>query len=222
MAEAEREETPGPDGNGRARFEKEALVHLDALYRTAYRLTGTPEDAEDLVQETYLKAYRAFHQFQPGTNARAWLYKILRNSFVNRYERGKREAGAVPLDDMEAVLGAPDPDLGCSPKDYDALLRRVLEDDVHAALLGLPEAYRTVVILADLEDLAYREIAEAVEVPIGTVMSRLFRGRRALRRRLTDAARRHGIDPGPAPGAAPKAAPKTAPKTSRDGRPAEG
>lgn len=201
MADAKREKTSGPGENGQARFEKEALVHLDALYRTAYRLTGTPEDAEDLVQETYLKAYRAFHQYRPGTNARAWLYKILRNSFAGRYERGKREAGAIPLDDMEAVLGAPDPDLGYSPKDYDALLRRVLEDDVHTALAALPEAYRTVVVLADLEDLAYREIAEVLEAPIGTVMSRLHRGRRALRRHLTDAARRHGIDPGPPPAA---------------------
>jgi len=196
MLDAARDKTPGPDTNGQARFEKEALVHLDALYRTAYRLTGTREDAEDLVQETYLKAYRAFHQYTPGTNARAWLYRILRNSFVNRYERNKREAGTVPLEDMEAVLGAPDPDLGLTPRDYDAMLGRVLEDDVHAALSALPEAYRTVVILADLEDLAYREIADAMEVPIGTVMSRLHRGRRALRRHLTDAARRHGIDPG--------------------------
>jgi len=177
-------------------FEKEALVHLDALYRTAHRLTGHREEAEELVQETYLKAYRAFDRYEPGTNARAWLFRILRNTFLNRYERKKREAGTVPLDDVEPVLGAEDPDLGLSPETYEDMLGRVLEDDVRDALMALPEAYRTVVVLADMEGLAYREIAEIVEIPVGTVMSRLFRGRRALRHDLVDAARRHGIDPG--------------------------
>lgn len=177
-------------------FEKEALVHLDALYRTARRLTGHREEAEELVQETFLKAYRAFDRYEPGTNARAWLFRILRNTFLNRYERRKREAGAVPLEAVEPVLGADDPDLGLSPDTYDGMLGRVLEDDVRNALMALPEAYRTVVVLADMEGLAYREIAEIVEIPVGTVMSRLFRGRRALRRDLVNAARRHGIDPG--------------------------
>jgi len=177
-------------------FEKEALVHLDALYRTAHRLTGHREEAEELVQETYLKAFRAFDRYEPGTNARAWLFRILRNTFLNRYQRSKREAGAVPLDDVEPVLGAEDPDLGLKAETYEAMLGRVLEDDVRDALMALPEAYRTVVVLADMEGLAYREIAEIVDIPIGTVMSRLFRGRRALRRDLVEAAKRHGIDPG--------------------------
>jgi RNA polymerase sigma-70 factor (ECF subfamily) len=177
-------------------FEEVALVHLDALYRTAHRLTGRPEEAEELVQDTYLKAYRAFHQFQRGTNCRAWLYKILRNTLATRYEKHSREPAGVPLDELESVLGADDPDLGMRPDSYERMLGRVLEDDVKDALMALPEPYRMVVILADLESLSYKEIADIVEVPIGTVMSRLFRGRRALRGRLGAAARRHGIDVG--------------------------
>jgi RNA polymerase sigma-70 factor (ECF subfamily) len=178
-------------------FEEVALVHLDALYRTAHRLTGRPEEAEDLVQETFLKAFRSFHQFTPGTNCRAWLYKILRNTLATRHEkRGRDPVGGVPLDDVEPFLGAEDPDLGLAPETYEALLGRVLEDDVRDALMALPEAYRAVVILADLESLPYREIAEVMDVPIGTVMSRLFRGRRALRGQLLAAARRHGIAAG--------------------------
>jgi RNA polymerase sigma-70 factor, ECF subfamily len=188
------------DAERQRQFEKEALVHLEAIFRTAQRLTGHREEAEEIVQETFLKAYRAFDRYEPGTNARAWLFRILRNTFLNRYERKKREAGNVALDEMEPFLGAEDPDLGLSPESYDDLLGRVLEDDVRAALMALPEAYRTVVVLSDMEGLSYREIAEAVEIPIGTVMSRLFRGRRALRRDLVAAARRHGIDPGVAPG----------------------
>jgi RNA polymerase sigma-70 factor (ECF subfamily) len=178
----------------REEFEEVALVHLDALYKTAHRLTGTREDAEELVQDTFLKAFRSFHQFTPGTNCRAWLYKILRNTFLNREETKKRRVGEVALDDVEAFLGAEDPDLGLKPETYERMLGRVLEDDVRDALMALPAPYRIVVILADLESLPYKEIAEVVEIPIGTVMSRLFRARRALRRQLTDAARRYGID----------------------------
>jgi len=181
----------------RKAFETEALPHMDALYRTAHRLTGRPEEAEDLVQETFLKAFRSFHQFTPGTNCRAWLYKILRNTLATRHEkRGRDPVGGVPLDDVEPFLGAEDPDLGLAPETYEALLGRVLEDDVRDALMALPEAYRAAVILADLESLPYREIAEVMDVPIGTVMSRLFRGRRALRGQLLAAARRHGIAAG--------------------------
>ncbi len=186
------------DAERQRQFEKEVLVHLDALYRTAHRLTGHREEAEELVQETFLRAYRAFDRYEPGTNARAWAFRILRNTFLNQVERRKREYGAVPLDDVEPVLGAEDPDLGLSPDTYEELLGRVLEDDVRDALMALPEAYRTVVVLADMEGLAYKEIAEIVDIPIGTVMSRLFRGRRTLRRDLVEAARRHGIGPGAA------------------------
>jgi len=186
------------DAERQRQFEKEVFVHLDALYRTAHRLTGHREEAEELVQETFLRAYRAFDRYELGTNARAWAFRILRNTFLNQVERRKREYGAVPLDDVEPVLGAEDPDLGLSPDTYEELLGRVLEDDVRDALMALPEAYRTVVVLADMEGLAYKEIAEIVDIPIGTVMSRLFRGRRTLRRDLVEAARRHGIGPGAA------------------------
>jgi len=186
------------DAERQRQFEKEVLVHLDALYRTAHRLTGHREEAEELVQETFLRAYRAFDRYELGTNARAWAFRILRNTFLNQVERRKREAGTVPLDDVEPVLGAEDPDLGLAAERYEDLLGRVLEDDVKDALVALPEAYRTVVVLSDMEGLAYKEIAEIVEIPIGTVMSRLFRGRRALRRDLVEAARRHGIGPGAA------------------------
>lgn len=175
-------------------FEEVALVHLDALYKTAHRLTGSREEAEDVVQDTFLKAFRSFHQFTPGTNCRAWLYKILRNTFLNRVEAKKRQRGDVALDDLEPYLGADDPDLGLSAETYERMLGRVLEDDVNDALMALPAPYRMVVILADLESLPYREIAEIADIPIGTVMSRLFRARRALRGQLTAAARRHGID----------------------------
>jgi len=185
-----------PQPDRQAEFEKEALVHLDALYKTAHRLTGVREEAEELVQDTFLRAYRAFHQFERGTNIRAWLYRILRNTFYTRYEKQKRERGSIPLEDVEPFLGGEDPDLGLGADSYDALLGRVLEDDVKEALMALPETYRMAVILADLESLSYREIADITEVPIGTVMSRLFRGRQALRRQLGAAARRHGIDPG--------------------------
>jgi RNA polymerase sigma-70 factor (ECF subfamily) len=181
------------DPSRESEFESEALVHLDALYKTAHRLTGSPEEAEDVVQETFLRAYRFFHQFEKGTNCRAWLYKILRNTFVNRYEKKKRELGGVDLEVVEPFLGKEDEAIGMKPETYDDMLGRVLEDDVKAALMSLPDAYRMVVILADLESLSYKEIAEITEVPIGTVMSRLFRGRKALRNQLLAAAKRYGI-----------------------------
>ncbi|MBI5135942.1 MAG: sigma-70 family RNA polymerase sigma factor [Nitrospirae bacterium] len=177
-----------------AEFEAVALVHLDALYKTAHRLTGSREAAEEVVQETYLRAFRFFHQFERGTNCRAWLYKILRNTFASRYAKAKRDPATVDLDEVAPFLGEDDEALLEMPTaTYQELLDRVLEDDVRAALMDLPEAYRMVVILADMESLPYREIADIVGVPIGTVMSRLFRGRRALRGQLVEAARRHGI-----------------------------
>jgi len=184
---------PVLDPSREQEFEQEALVHLDALYKTAHRLTGSPEEAEEVVQETFLRAFRFFHQFEKGTNCRAWLYKILRNTFVNRYQKRKREPGGIDLETVEPFLGEEDKAIGMAPDAYDDMLGRVLEDDVKSALMGLPEAYRMVVILADLESLSYKEIAEVTEVPIGTVMSRLYRGRKALRDQLIDAASRYGI-----------------------------
>ncbi len=180
-------------GDREEEFDQVALVHLDALYRTAHRLTGSPEEAQDLVQETYLRAFRFFHQFKEGTNCRAWLYKILRNTFVNRYEKKKRDLASVDLEDVAPFVGQVDEEIGYSADTYDEMLGRLLDDDVKQALMDLPEPYRIVVILADLESMAYKEIAEVVEIPIGTVMSRLFRGRKALRAQLAEAASRYGL-----------------------------
>jgi len=181
------------DPSRQQEFEDVALVHLDALYKTAHRLTGSPEEAEELVQETFLRAFRFFHQFQEGTNCRAWLYKILRNTFVNRYEKQKRNPGGIDLDEVSPFIGEHDHNIGFQPDTYEQMLGRVLDDDVMAALMALPEPYRIVVILADLEALPYKEIAEIVAIPIGTVMSRLFRGRKAMRGQLMEAAKRYGI-----------------------------
>ncbi|MFQ5509721.1 MAG: sigma-70 family RNA polymerase sigma factor [Leptospirillia bacterium] len=174
-------------------FEETALIHMDALFKTAYRLTGSREEGEELVQETFIKAFRFFHQFTRGTNCRAWLYKILRNTFFNRLEQDKRRPSTTDLDALEPFLGEEDADIGMQASTDEEMLGRVLEDDVMGALMELPETYRMVVILSDLEGLSYKEIAEVMEVPIGTVMSRLHRGRKALRGRLAQAARRYGI-----------------------------
>ncbi len=181
------------DPSRQQEFEAVALIHLDALYKTAHRLTGEQAEAEELVQDTFLRAFRFFHQFEKGTNCRAWLYKILRNTFVNRYEKQKRQPGGVDMELVAPFLGEEDATIGMGADSYDELLGRILEDDVKHALTSLPEAYRTVVILADLESLSYKEIADIMEVPIGTVMSRLYRGRKALRGQLVDAAKRYGI-----------------------------
>lgn len=168
-----------------------ALVHLDALYHTALRLTRNHAEAEDCVQETYLRAFRGFHRFNPGTNLRAWLFTILRNVFLNRI---RREGHEVRADDatfeserQSATLAAP---AGGSPEEE--FYQTVLHGDVERALHTLPLAFREVVILADLEGLSYREVADAVGCPIGTVMSRLSRGRRLLRESLGRLAREHG------------------------------
>jgi RNA polymerase sigma-70 factor, ECF subfamily len=180
----------GPRGGSRE-FEAVALVHLDACYRSALRLTHNRAEAEDLVQETYLRAFRSFHRFDPGTNCRAWLFTILRNAFLNRLRRDGRE---ILLDDAsppEPPSDAPEAaGLGGSPEEQ--LVQTVLHGDVDRALRALPMPFREAVILADLEGLSYKEIAEVVGCPIGTVMSRLARGRRLLRSSLARFAREHG------------------------------
>lgn len=172
-------------------FEAVALVHLDALFRSALRLTQNRAEAEDIVQDTWLRAFRSFHRFDPGTNCRAWLFTILRNAFLTRRRRASQEAvgqSAVSEDAWQSASGADAP----ARHPEDALLRSVVHGDVDRALRELPLAHREVVILADLEGLTYREIAEVVACPIGTVMSRLSRGRAQLRRRLGYLARDHG------------------------------
>jgi len=177
-------------------FEQVALAHLDALYRTALRLTRNRTEAEDIVQEACLRAFRGFHRFDPGTNARAWLFTILRNVFLNRLRREGREVfqGDAMLEEAgdSATLEA----ASASPEEE--FLQTVVHGDVDRALNALPLAFREVVVLADLEGLSYREIAEVVGCPLGTVMSRLSRGRRLLRTSLAGFAREHGYLRGPA------------------------
>jgi len=173
-------------------FEETALVHLDTLYRSALRLTHNRAEAEDLVQETCLRAFRGFHRFNPGTNCRAWLLTILRNEFLRRLKTGGHEVldsdlgdhqrGATSITDLGRARGHPE----------DELLQTIIHGDVDRALKALPLAHREIVILADLEGLSYREIAQVVDCPIGTVMSRLSRGRAHLRQVLGRLAREHG------------------------------
>ncbi len=172
-------------------FETEALGHLDALYNTALRLTHNAEDAEDLVQETYLKAFRAWESFEPGTNLKAWLFRILKNHFISQY---RKTAGDPGLDDFSEIEGALESRLADAPhpSPEDELVAKVLDEDIQRALDGLPADYRMVVVLADLEGFAYKEIASILEIPIGTVMSRLYRGRRLLEAALLRFARQRG------------------------------
>jgi len=171
----------GAEGPGAA-FEREALACLDSLYGAGLRLTRNPADAEDLVQDTYLKAFRAAHQFRPGTNLKAWLFTILHNTFLNRRRRAGKEPMAVEAEEIERLAS----DLpGGSPTPEQLLLRETLDADLQAALDGLPDTFRQAVWLRDVEEFSYAEIAAMLDVPIGTVMSRISRGRRLLYERLT-------------------------------------
>jgi RNA polymerase sigma-70 factor (ECF subfamily) len=165
-----------------AAFEAEALSHLDALYRAALRQTRNREDAEDLVQETFLKAFRSANRFERGTNLRAWLFTILLNTARNRRRDASRDPTLVDSDTVDHLpLSAPEP----SPEEV--LLREVLDEDVRAAVESLPEVFREAVWLRDVEEFSYAEIARMLEVPIGTVMSRIARGRRLLHERVVAA-----------------------------------
>lgn len=164
------------DGDAAEEFARAALSHIDSLYGMALRLTRRPADAEDLVQDTYLKAFRSAHQFEPGSNLKAWLFTILHNTFRNN----RRHDGRNPVDvDSEAVERA----AGEGPADQSPeqiLSRQTLDADLQAALDALPDAFRQAVWLRDVEELSYAEIAKVLDVPVGTVMSRISRGRRAL------------------------------------------
>lgn len=176
-----------------AEFEAVALEYIDALYNTAMRMTRNPSAAQDLVQETYLKAYRFFDRFEPGTNLKAWLFTILRNTYINAYRKTARQQPQV--DFAHVSLFYADTSSSSEWQDrgsVEEMLRHVVQDDVKRALDELPEEYRMVVLLADLEDFSYKEIAAIVDCPVGTVMSRLFRGRRLLRKSLEDFARKSG------------------------------
>jgi RNA polymerase sigma-70 factor, ECF subfamily len=183
----------------RARFEDEALQHLDALYRTALRMTRNPSDAEDLVQDALVRAYRFYDRFEPGTNFRAWLFKILTNTYINNYRRKQGRPQESSLDDTEDffLYNQLSGDSGERVTDVeDTVLDQLGADAIQRAIDQLPPQFRTTVQLADVEGLSYAEIAEATGVAKGTVMSRLFRGRRQLQRALWEQAQAAGFTGG--------------------------
>lgn len=177
----------------RKRFEADALQYMNQLYSAALRYTKNPADAQDLVQDTYAKAYVSFHQFEPGTNLKAWLYRILTTTFINTYRKDQRrpQLSDQELEDWQiADASSHTSDQGKSAEDV--ALENLPDSDIKRALAEIPEEFRMAVYLADVEGFSYKEIAEIVGVPTGTVMSRLHRGRKQLREKLTDYARELG------------------------------
>lgn len=186
-----------------ATFAEDAMPLMDGLYSAAMRMTRNAADAEDLVQETYLKAFNAYERFEAGTNLKAWMYRILTNSYINAYRKKQRRPDESDIDDIEDLYlyrrlgGAESAVLSRSAEDE--LLEMFGEDEVKLALEDLPEHYRMPILLADVEGFAYKEIAEILDVPVGTVMSRLHRGRKQLQKRLYSFAEEHRLLPDPEP-----------------------
>ncbi len=178
-----------------ANFERDAMEYASQLYSAALRMTRNPADAEDVVQETYLKAYRAYDTFKEGTNLKAWLYRILTNTYINRYRKQQRRPAEVELGELQDLylfkrLGETS---GAERSTEEAVLDSMVDTDIKAALESLPERFRMPVLLADVEGFSYKEIAEIIDVPIGTVMSRLHRGRKALQKKLWSLAEERGL-----------------------------
>jgi RNA polymerase sigma-70 factor (ECF subfamily) len=180
-----------------AHFAEQAMEYMGSLYSAALRMTRNPADAEDLVQETYLKAYRAFGTFKEGTNLKAWLYRILTNTYINSYRARRRRPEQTDLDEVEDLYlyrrlgGLEAANAGRSAEEQ--VLDHFTEGDVKAAVEALPEQFRMAVLLADVEGFSYKEIADILDVPIGTVMSRLHRGRKALQKTLLDFGKERGL-----------------------------
>jgi RNA polymerase sigma-70 factor (ECF subfamily) len=179
------------------KFTSDAMQYVPQLFSTALRMTRNRSDAEDLVQETYIKGWRSFHTFQEGTNLRAWLFRIMTNTYINKYNAKKRKGTEVELDDVEELflykrLGSIDQSQLSSSAE-DQMLDLFTDDEVKNALESLPEDFRIPVLLSDVDGFAYKEIAEMLEIPIGTVMSRLHRGRKAMQKMLYEYARDRGL-----------------------------
>jgi RNA polymerase sigma-70 factor (ECF subfamily) len=174
-------------------FQQEAVPHMDILYNYALRMTSNSDDAHDLVQETFLKAYRFWDKYEKGTNIKAWLFRILKNSYINRYRKETKEPDTVNYEDIQNFYHT----IRYQSSDPNDLQEKIfgglLEDDVARALESLPEDFRTVVILCDIEGLTYEEIAEFADCPIGTVRSRIHRGRKMLQVKLFDYAKKRGL-----------------------------
>ena len=181
----------------RRRFERDAVPYLDQMYAAALRMTRNPADAEDLVQDTYARAYASFHQYEEGTNLRAWLYRILTNGYINEYRKRQRRPAESPGEEIEdwQLAEAASHTPGGLKSAETAALERLPDSEVKQALSDLPDEFRLPVYFADVEGFSYKEIAEIIGVPMGTVMSRLHRGRRRLRAQLEDYARQRGFAP---------------------------
>jgi len=175
-------------------FQDEMIPHLDAIYNFALRLTTDPNDAEDLVQDTIVKAYRFFNSYEKGTNAKAWLFRILKNSYINNYRKKSKQPHQVDYDEVSQFYETIRSEQSETTDLEDLMYREMLDDDVTRALTELPEDFRTVVMLCDMEGFTYEEIANMLDVPIGTIRSRLHRGRNLLRVQLTEYAEKRGYN----------------------------
>lgn len=183
--------------SSKEQFTSEAMQYAPQLFSTALRMTRNRSDAEDLVQETYVKGWRSFHTFQEGTNLRAWLFRIMTNTYINKYNAQKRKGTEVELDDVEELflykrLGSIDQSQLSSSAE-DQMFELFTDDEVKNSLEALPEDFRMPVLLSDVDGFSYKEISEMLEIPIGTVMSRLHRGRKAMQKMLYEYARERGL-----------------------------